>query len=70
MEYQSTLTRLYYREEEAPNGLYLKQPIDGSLHTRSWKQAALEVRPLAGALQVLGLPEHSYIAMISKNCAH
>ena len=70
MEYQSPLSRLYHWEREAPGRVFLKQPIDGKWHTWTWKQVAREVRQLAGSLQALGLPKHSHIAMISKNCAH
>jgi long-chain acyl-CoA synthetase len=70
MEYQSPLFMLYYWEKEAPNKVYLQQPIDGVWHTWTWRQAAQEVRQLAAALQALALPQRSHVALLSKNCAH
>jgi long-chain acyl-CoA synthetase len=70
MEYKSPLFMLYYWEKEAPNKVYLQQPIDGVWHTWTWRQVAQEVRQLAAALQALSLPHGSHIALLSKNCAH
>ena len=70
MEYQSPLAMLYHWERETPDKVYLKQPVEGILHTWTWKQVAGEVRQLAASLQALELPMHSHIALLSKNCAH
>ena len=70
MEYQSPLTMLQYWENQTPNKIYLKQPVDGTWHTWTWHQAGQEVRQLAAALQALSLPRNSHVALLSKNCAH
>jgi long-chain acyl-CoA synthetase len=70
MEYLSPLAMLYHWEKETPDRVYLKQPIDGKWQTWTWLQVAQEVRQLAAFLDELGLPPHSHIALLSKNCAH
>lgn len=70
MEYQSPLSWLLHWERTSPEKIYLKQPIDDVWHSWTWKQTASEVRQLAAAMKSLDLPEHSHIAVISKNCAH
>jgi long-chain acyl-CoA synthetase len=70
MEYQSPLSMLYKWEKAYPDKIFLKQPIDNVWHTWTWRQAADEVRKLAGAIEAQQLPPHSNIALLSKNCAH
>jgi len=70
MEYKSPLDMLYRWEENHPDKVYLRQPIDDVWHTWTWKQAAEEVRRMATALIAMNLPLHSNIVLISKNCAH
>ena len=70
MEYQSPLSRLYHWEKTNPDKIFLKQPIDNTWHTWTWKQAASEVRQLAAAIKALDFPPASNIALLSKNSAH
>ncbi|MCI5056792.1 MAG: AMP-binding protein [Flavobacteriales bacterium] len=69
-KYPQPLEMLYKWEKETPNSIYLRQPVNGEWLTWTWKEAGQEVRKMAAAIQKLGLPEKSKIAMISKNCAH
>ena len=70
MEYQSPLSMLQYWEKNAPNRVYLKQPVDGVWQNWTWQQTAQEVRQLAAAISALALPRNSHIALLSKNCPH
>lgn len=65
------LEQLYRYEQEQPDKVYLHQPIKGSEWKRyTWRDTADQVRHMAAALQALGLPPNSHIALVSKNCAH
>ena len=68
--YLSPLEKLYHWESTSPDNLFLRQPINGRWHEWSWRDAGLEIRKLAAALQASGLKEGSHIAILSKNCAH
>jgi len=63
--------RLYDREKNSPNKVYLTQPFDGGkTKDYTWKQTLDEARRMAAYLRSLNLEEGSRIAMISKNCTH
>jgi long-chain acyl-CoA synthetase len=66
----SPLEMLYHWESKAPDKVFLRQPISGTWHTWTWKEAGTEIRKMAAALKAMRLPLHSNIAIISKNCAH
>jgi long-chain acyl-CoA synthetase len=67
---RSPLEMLYHWESTRPNEVYLRQPIDGQMHTWTWKEVGEEVRSMAAALRAMDLPPKSKIALLSKNCAH
>ncbi|MGC4020617.1 MAG: AMP-binding protein [Cyclobacteriaceae bacterium] len=57
-------------ENEKPNLVFLRQPVDGHWHEWTFKQAGDEIRKMASGLLSLNLPTRSNIAILSKNCAH
>lgn len=67
---KTPIEMLYHWEQTTPDKLFMRQPVDGTWHTFTWKQAAGEVRKLAAVLQSYNLPPQSRIALVSKNCAH
>ena len=69
-DYQSPLEMLYRWENETPNKLYMRQPINDEWHKWTWSETAAEVRKMAAYLQSLDLAPKSKIAILSKNCAH
>lgn len=60
---------LYYWESNAPEQLYLKQPVNGRVDKYTWGKVADKVRRVAASILALGLPKESHIAILSKNCA-
>ena len=68
--YSSPLEMLYKWEQDTPDKVFLRQPINDKWHEWTWKQSGVEVRKMAAALKGLNLPAGSNIALISKNCAH
>ncbi len=67
---RSPLEMLYHWESTQHDAVYMRQPVDGQMHTYTWREVGDEVRRMAAALRAMDLPEHSKIALISKNCAH
>ena len=67
--FQSPLAAFLHWEKRIPDHLFLKQPINGHVNERTYKQSGEEVRRMAAALVRLDLPEKSKIAILSKNCA-
>ncbi|HET9486029.1 MAG TPA: AMP-binding protein, partial [Chryseosolibacter sp.] len=68
---QETPISAFYRwEKQAPQHIFLRQPISGNWKTWTYQQAGQEIRKIASALQSLNLPVDSNVAIISKNCAH
>lgn len=57
-------------EEQTPNKIFLKQPINGKQITYTFQEVGIEIRKMASYLGSLGLPKRSHIALLSKNCAH
>lgn len=57
-------------EKEAPNQVFLRQPVNGKWHEWTFQQAGEEIRKTASGLLSLHLPPRSNIAILSKNCAH
>ena len=61
----------YRWEKEAPDRVYMTQPLDGGASREiTWKETLDEARRMAAHLQSLDLPPNSSIAILSKNCAH
>jgi long-chain acyl-CoA synthetase len=62
---------LYRWERERGDRIYLTQPMgSGAVQDLSWRQAADQVRRMAGWLQAQGWPAGSRVAIIGKNSAH
>lgn len=57
-------------ESNAPDKIFLKQPINGKQLTYTFREAGIEARKIASYLVSLKLPRRSHIALLSKNCAH
>ena len=65
------LDAAYEWEKNSPNRVYMTQPLgDGKVVDYTWAETMNEARRMAAHLRSLDLPEHSHIALISKNCAH
>ncbi len=63
----------YYWEKNTPDRMCFTQPMgggDANIKTWTWKEAIGEARRMATYLKSLNLPEHSHIALCSKNSAH
>ncbi|MFZ6010183.1 MAG: AMP-binding protein [Bacteroidota bacterium] len=59
-----------YWEQNTPDRLFLRQPLQGVWKTWSYKKAGDEIRRIAAALKSYGLQPQSNVAILSKNCAH
>ena len=66
----SPLDQFLKWEKEIPDTIYLQQPFSDIWKTWTWADVGDESRKLAAALQALGIPAKSHIAILSKNCAH
>jgi long-chain acyl-CoA synthetase len=69
-EIQTPLDAFLYWEAQAPDQIFLKQPINGQYKTYTYSEAGNEIRKIASAIKSYNLPEKSHIALLSKNCAH
>ena len=69
-DFQSPIEAFLYWEAKAPQNVFLKQPINGTIKTHTYAQAGIEARKIASALLAYGLPEKSHVALLSKNCSH
>jgi long-subunit acyl-CoA synthetase (AMP-forming) len=64
------LERAYRWEKEAPDKLYMTQPMGGGqVRELTWAEAMAEARRMATHLGSLDFPPGSRIAILSKNCA-
>jgi long-chain acyl-CoA synthetase len=70
MPASSPLNQFLQWENEIPNEIFLRQPFNGEWRTWTWAAAGIECRKMAHALQIIGLPQGSHVAILSKNCAH
>ncbi len=61
---------LLQRAETTPDAPYLHQPHNGNWRTYSWGQVADQARRIAAALQALGVPAGSAVAITGMNTAH
>src|ERR1700757_3405315 len=61
---------LLHKAQASPNAPYLHQPAKGSWQTYSWSQVAEQSRRMAAALQALGVPAGSAVAISGINTAH
>lgn len=72
-EAKNLLECAYYWEKNTPDRMCFTQPMgggDANIKTWTWKEAIAEARRMATYLKNLNLPEHSHIALCSKNSAH
>lgn len=66
---KTPLEMFYHWEQQTPDAIYLRQPIEGNWHEYSWAETGNQVRRLANALKALGLASGDKVAILSKNCA-
>lgn len=60
----------FYRwEKTTPDKVFLKQPTGAAWRDYTWREVGQQARRLATYLLSLGLPPHSHIGLVSKNCA-
>jgi len=67
--YTTPLEMLYQWNEEVPNRIFLRQPINGEYKTYTWAQVNDQARRLASSLLAQGLIKGDRVAILSKNCA-
>jgi long-chain acyl-CoA synthetase len=67
--YTTPLEMLYQWNEEVPNRIFLRQPINGEYKTYTWAQVNDQARRLASSLLAQGLMKGERVAILSKNCA-
>lgn len=66
-----TLVESFYQwERTQPDKVYLRQPVGDTYTDYTWAEVGNQARRLATYLNAQGLPPHSNIGLISKNCAH
>lgn len=63
------LEMLYQWNEQVPNRVFLRQPVNGQYKTYTWAQVNDQARRLASALLAQGLAKGDRVAILSKNCA-
>ena len=66
---KTPLEMLYKWEENYPETVYLKQPIDGVIKDFTWHETGQQARKVAANLISMDLPAGSHIGILSKNCA-
>ncbi len=64
----SPLTKLYQWENERPDFVYLKQPVNGEFQEYTWGQVGQLVRKTANRLKQMNYEPGSRICILSKNC--
>lgn len=67
--YATPLEMLYQWNEQVPNRIFLRQPINGKYKTYTWSQVNDQARRLASSLLAQGLVKGDRVAILSKNCA-
>jgi len=69
-KFNSPLEAFLHWEATSPNRVFLNQPVNGKNISYTFAKAGEEARKIASALKGYNLPEHSHVALLSKNCAH
>ena len=64
------LAQLYEHEANHPDRIYLRQPIDGIVHTFTWREVMDQARRIATFLHELKLIKGDRVGILSKDCAH
>jgi len=67
--YTTPLEMLYQWNEQVPERIFLRQPINGDYKTYTWAQVNKQARCLAAALLNQGLVKGDRVAILAKNCA-
>ena len=67
---KSILDYFYEWEEKKPDAVFLRQPFGDTWKNITWKEAGIEARKMAAALQGIGLKPGDHIGIVSKNCYH
>lgn len=67
--YTTPLEMLYQWNEQVPNRIFLRQPINGEYKTYTWAEVNDQARRLAAALLAQGLEKGDRVAILAKNCA-
>ncbi|MFD0835574.1 AMP-binding protein [Mariniflexile aquimaris] len=68
--YKSPLEAFLHWEKTTPDKAFLKQPINGKTTVYTFKEAGIEARKLAAAINKYNFPIQSHIGLLSKNCVH
>ena len=66
--FDSPLAAFLHWESTTPNKVFLRQPLNGQIKEITYQECGDEVRRMASALDTLGIPAKSKVALISKNC--
>ncbi len=69
MAFKTPLEMLYHWQDNSPNTVFLRQPVDDAVQEFTWHDTADQVYRVAAGLIALNLPPMSNIAILSKNCA-
>lgn len=69
IQFISPLDAFIQWENNVPDQLFLKQPLEDQVIERTYKSAGEEIRKVAAGLKALNLAAGSKIAILSKNCA-
>lgn len=67
---KSIIEYFYFWEENTPDSVFLRQPNGNEWITLTFKEAGMEARKMATALQKQGLQQGDHIGIYSKNCYH
>lgn len=65
----SPLAQFLRRENENPEKVFLRQPLNGVWKAWTWAQAGDQARRIAKGLHAIGMTEGTHVALFSKNCA-
>jgi long-chain acyl-CoA synthetase len=56
-------------QQKYPDRVFLRQPINGAFHEKTWASVAREVGQIASGLKAQGMEPGDRVAIFSKNCA-
>jgi long-subunit acyl-CoA synthetase (AMP-forming) len=65
----TAVEKIYEREKQIPDMVFLRQPINGEWHEYTWKKTVEMARRLVTFFHSQGLQKGDCVAIISKNCA-
>lgn len=64
-----SVEKIYEREKQTPDMVFLRQPMNGEWHEYTWKKTVEMARRLVTFFHRQGLQKGDSVAIISKNCA-